>query len=180
MKRIILTLIGIAVVPSAIATHVLAVPHTVTLSANVPSSCTVTASPTISGTGFSANPTIGASAFTATTANQVVQPTNGTISFPVACNGGNIKVALAASPMTNPASASSATANRIDFTAEAKIDNLQQVVMVSTSGTASSFGNAGAANGEINVKITTLATPSGKTLVAGGYSGSLQINIDPI
>jgi hypothetical protein len=183
MKKI-LALAGITgLAIAAISTQVIAVTHTVGLSATVTASCTVTTPPTASGTGFSGL-TATNSSYAATITNGVAVATNGTLLFPaVSCNGGNIKVTL--NPMgtalvstNNPGSNQT---NRIDYTAEAKLNNLQQITMLNTATSTNIVsGNSGATSGEIHLKLSILPTASGTTLVAGNYVGTLKIDFDPV
>jgi hypothetical protein len=183
MKKI-LSLAGITgLAIAAISTQVIAVTHTVGLSATVSPSCTVATPPSPSGTGFS-GVTATNSSYAATITNSVAVASSGTLEFPaVSCNGGNIKVTLnpmgtalvsANSPGTNQT-------NRIDYTALAKVNNLQTVTSINTSVNLNiASGNSGETSGSIQLILSILPTPTGKTLVTGNYAGTLKIDFDPV
>jgi hypothetical protein len=183
MKKILAlaSISGLAI--AAISTQVMAVTHTVGLSATVTASCTVTTPPIVTGTGFS-GVTATNSSYAATITNAAAVASSGTLVFPaVSCNGGNIKVTL--NPMgtaiVSTNSPGTNQVNRIDYTAEAKINNLQQVAKINTSvSTNIASGNSGETSGSIYLILSTLATATGKTLVAGNYVGTLKIDFDPV
>jgi hypothetical protein len=71
--------------------------------------------------------------------------------------------------------------NRIDYTAQAKINNLQQVAMLNTSVNLNvASGNSGETSGSIQLILSILPTAAGTTLVAGNYVGTLKIDFDPV
>ncbi|WP_125461551.1 MULTISPECIES: spore coat protein U domain-containing protein [Rhodomicrobium] len=182
MKRSLILAAAIATLAGT--TQVGAVQHSVSLSALVAASCSVTGTPTISGSGFT-NPTLASSNFAATVVNGIAQSTIGTITFPsVVCTGGNIKATLdplGTAIVNSIAMPSGNNINRIDYTAEVKTSANQQIVAVNTANnTASSSANSGIASDAITLKITIAATPSGKTLLPGSYLGTLKLDIDPI
>lgn len=182
MKKILLTagLAGLAI--AAISSQVVAVTHTIGLSATVPTGCSVSTPPTASGTGFS-NVTAIASNFTATISGAVAVASNGTLIFSaISCNGGPIKVTL--NPMgtaiVTGGSPGANQTNRIDYTAEARLNGLQQVAMLNTATSLNAAsGNSGAASGSVDLKISILPTAGGTTLVAGNYLGTLKVDFDP-
>jgi hypothetical protein len=183
MKKI-LALAGITgLAIAAISTQVIAVTHTVGLSATVTPSCTVATPPTPSGTGFS-GVTATNSSYAATITNAAAVASTGTLNFPaVSCNGGNIKVTLnpMGTALVSTNSPGTNQTNRIDYTAQAKIINLQQVAMRNTSENLNvDSGNSGETSGSIQLILSILPTAAGTTLVAGNYVGTLKIDFDPV
>lgn len=183
MKKVLLTtgLAGLAI--AAISSQVIAVTHTIGLSANVPANCSVSTPPTASGTGFSSITAI-ASNFTATIANAAAVASNGTLTFSaVSCNGGPIKVTLnpMGTALVTGGTPGTNQTNRIDYTAEAKLNGLQQVALLNTTTSPLNpvSGNSGATSGSIELKLSVLPTASGTTLVAGNYVGTLKVDFDP-
>lgn len=183
MKKALLTagLAGLAI--AAISSQAIAVTHTIGLSATVPTSCSVSTPPTATGAGFSSITAI-ASNFAATITGATAVASNGTLTFSaVSCNGGPIKVTLnpMGTALVTGGSAGPNQTNRIDYTAEAKLNGLQQVAMLNTTTSPLNLvsGNSGAASGSIELKISILPTAGGTTLVAGNYVGTLKVDFDP-
>lgn len=167
----------------AISDPVLAVTHTIGLAASVSPNCTVSTPPTASGNGFSSISAI-ASTFTATISSGAAVASNGTLTFSaVSCNGGPIKVTLnpMGTALVTSGSAGANQTNRIDYTAEAKLNGLQQVALLNTTSNPliAVSGNSGATSGSIDLKLSILPTPSGTTLVVGNYAGTLKVDFDP-
>ena len=183
MKKVLIIagIAGLAI--AAISTQVIAVTHTVSLSATVPTSCTVSTPPTAAGTGFSSYTAINSN-FAATITGAVAVASNGTLTFPaVSCNGGNIKVTLnpMGTALVSGGSPGANQTNRIDYTAEAKLNGLSQIALLNTTSTTNAVsGNSGTTTGSIDLKISILATTSGTTLVSGNYVGTLKMDFDPI
>jgi hypothetical protein len=71
--------------------------------------------------------------------------------------------------------------SRIDYIADATlVSNNTTIVSVNTTQTVNQqLANSGESSAAIDLKISILQTPNGKTLLAGNYSGTLTISFEP-
>lgn len=175
MKKIIMlsaAAIGLAALTPAKAASPF---HTVTLSATIPTSCTVTGTPTVVSGAFSGASQLS-SAFTVNVTGTTANVTSGELSVgTINCTSSQMKVTLTPDGWIRNGG------SEITYSAYLKngstILNSGNALVTSGSGTGPKFVNFTGTTLNLGLQISTNQATS---LVAGTYTGTLAISVDPI
>jgi hypothetical protein len=94
------------------------------------------------------------------------------------CNGTAATMAVAATPITTPASGGTSFDNRVDYSASA-LANAVTATDTSTIVGAGPPQTVGVFSGDIVVTLSSAASPGGKLLLAGAYTGNVTVTLSP-
>ncbi|MFL6858667.1 MAG: hypothetical protein ACJ8DZ_05435 [Allosphingosinicella sp.] len=94
------------------------------------------------------------------------------------CNGTAATMAVAATPITTAAPGGASFDNRVDYTATA-LANAVSANDTSTIAGAGTPQTVGVFSGDIVVTLSGAASPGGKLLLAGAYTGNVTVTLSP-
>jgi hypothetical protein len=157
-----------------------AVTHNITLSADVQGACAINTTPTVSvGGAIFTNITTAASTFNVNISNGSAVVTSGTLTIPFSCNGSSMRVTLdpkgtAIKHVT--AASGGGMNNEINYSATLKSGG--DIFTINTNISKNPQNSVRPAGTQsIDIQITSAATTN---LIAGAYTGTLEVKIDAI
>lgn len=94
------------------------------------------------------------------------------------CNGAASTMAVTTTQLTTGTAATSGFDNRVDYTAEAKVNSVPATDSSLTAG-AGSAATVGLFSGDILVTLSAASSPTSGIMVAGTYTGNVKVTLTP-
>jgi hypothetical protein len=95
------------------------------------------------------------------------------------CNGSAATMQVTAAPLDNAGSGGTSFDSRVNYTATALANSVSATDVTTDAGAAGTAQNVGLFSGNVVVTLSSAATPGGKLLLSGAYTGAVTVTLAP-